>query len=64
MEDPWTELTKNLNTKEDWANLESNQWDELINMQQLQENQIDSMFEDFFKQQEAMFGAVLPVEQF
>lgn len=45
--DAWTQMTKDLNSADDWAKLHDDEWDKLINIQYLQDEEIDSIFKDF-----------------
>lgn len=57
MDNVWGELTKDLNTQEDWAKLHDDQWNQLIDLQNLEDSEIDSIVDEWIKQQEVIFQA-------
>ena len=57
MNDIWGELTKDIKDKDDWANLHDDQWDQLINIQYMEDEEIDSIVDNWLKEQEAIFQA-------
>lgn len=44
LDDIWADLTKEINSIDDWSSLDSNDWDSLIQMQYLQDEEIDELF--------------------
>ena len=47
----WAEMTKDLKHQDDWALLNDDDWNSLIDFQYLEDTEIDSIIDDFMKQQ-------------
>ena len=43
----WAEMTKDMNQWDDWARLNDDDWNNLIEFQYLEDTDIDSIVEDF-----------------
>lgn len=47
----WAEMTKNIQHFDDWARLNDDDWNSLVEFQYLEDTEIDGIIDDFFDQQ-------------
>ena len=41
-------MTQDLNTFDDWSKVQDEDWDKLVNMQRMEDNEIDQIFDELF----------------